>query len=327
MSDNILISLNNITKRYGNFTAVKGLTLQVKPGEIVGFLGPNGAGKSTTMKIITGYISPTSGQVLVTGSPVTPNSTLTREKIGYLPENAPLYDDMMVDEYLDFIGRVRHLSGQNFKERKSLVIERCGLQTVLGKEIGTLSKGYRQRVGLAQAIIHDPPILILDEPTSGLDPNQIVDIRQLIKELGREKTVLLSTHILPEVQATCNRVLIINNGQLVADDSPEKLVRARGGQLLEIGLVKEDGTAADVDKARQLLRKISGLEEIQDLAGEKGAVRFSMVEKEAGARIALFKEVAAAGLALVELVPRQLSLEDTFRQLTLAENEGEINNE
>lgn len=215
-----MIEIKNLTKKFGQNLVLDNISFSVGKGEILGFLGPNGAGKSTTMKIITSFWTPTSGQVLIHGLNTAENSLLTRKNIGYLPETVPLYDDMKVFEYLKFIAEIRGLDKSKIKNRIKEVILICGLNKVLRKPIEELSKGYRQRVGLAQAIMHEPDILILDEPTTGLDPNQIVEIRDLIKTIGREKTVIFSTHILSEVSATCDRVIIINNGRLVGEGRP-----------------------------------------------------------------------------------------------------------
>ncbi len=215
------IEVTNLTKYYGEQSAVNNITFEVKKGEIVGFLGPNGAGKSTTMKIITGFIPATSGEVKVCGLPVSVDTLETRRLIGYLPENNPLYTDMYVKEYLAFVANIYKV--KNVKDRVAEMIKAVGLEIEQNKKIGALSKGYRQRVGLAQAIIHDPEVLILDEPTSGLDPNQLVEIRELIKKIGKEKTVMLSTHIMQEVEAICDRVVIINRGEIVADGKPNEL--------------------------------------------------------------------------------------------------------
>lgn len=210
------IEVKNLFKYYGEQAAVKDISFNVKNGEIVGFLGPNGAGKSTTMKVITGYISASAGEVKVCGMPVSVDSLDTRQLIGYLPEHNPLYLDMYVKEYLAFVANIYKIDHVN--DRVTDMIKKVGLEVEQNKKIGALSKGYRQRVGLAQAIIHDPKVLILDEPTSGLDPNQLVEIRELIKSIGKEKTVMLSTHIMQEVEAICDRVVIINKGEIVADD-------------------------------------------------------------------------------------------------------------
>ena len=215
------IEVKNLFKYYGDQAAVKDISFNVKDGEIVGFLGPNGAGKSTTMKVITGYISASEGDVKVCGLPVSVDSLNTRQLIGYLPENNPLYLDMYVKEYLAFVANIYKVS--EVKDRVSDMIKKVGLEVEQNKKIGALSKGYRQRVGLAQAIIHDPKVLILDEPTSGLDPNQLVEIRELIRSIGKEKTVMLSTHIMQEVEAICDRIVIIKRGEIVADDKAGNL--------------------------------------------------------------------------------------------------------
>ena len=214
------IIVTNLTKSYGSVKAVDDISFEVHHGEIVGFLGPNGAGKTTTMRMLTSFLSPTSGSVSIEGKDIKEFSLETRKLIGYLPEQNPLYHDMNVMDYLEFTARLQGVPKTNTAKKVREMIGVCGLSTVKHMDIGQLSKGYRQRVGLAQAMIHDPKILIMDEPTSGLDPNQIVEIRNLIRQLGREKTVILSTHILPEVQATCNRVLIISHGKIVADGTP-----------------------------------------------------------------------------------------------------------
>lgn len=215
------IEVRNVFKYYGEQAAVKGISFSVKSGEIVGFLGPNGAGKSTTMKMITGFIPATSGEILVSGMPVGTDQLNPKQKIGYLPENNPLYLDMYVREYLDFVAGIYKLS--NRSERVDLMIDTLGLEIEQNKKIGALSKGFRQRVGLAQAMIHDPEVLILDEPTSGLDPNQLVEIRELIKSIGKEKTLMLSTHIMQEAEAICDRVVILSKGEIVADTPTQRL--------------------------------------------------------------------------------------------------------
>ncbi len=225
-----MIQAENITKYYGRTCAVDHLSFEVGEGEILGFLGPNGAGKSTTMKILTGFFWPHEGTATVAGADIRTQSKRVRQMIGYLQENAPLYPEMEVEDYLSFVGRMRGLSGRNLGSRIAKVAGICGLEEVAWKPIRHLSKGYRQRVGLAQAMIHDPPILILDEPTSGLDPNQIVEIREKIREVGRKKTVILCTHILPEVQLLCNRILILNRGKLVACGTADELIQKACGE-------------------------------------------------------------------------------------------------
>src|SRR6185369_6452816 len=239
-----IVEARVLRKDYGATRAVEDISFKVSRGEVVGFLGPNGAGKSTTMKMLTGYLRPTSGSAVVGGIDVAEDPRAAKRLIGYLPENAPLYDDMMVVDFLNFVSDLREVEVPVRQRRLHEICGRCGLMDVLGKNIGQLSKGYRQRVGLAQAMVHDPDVLILDEPTSGLDPNQIVEIRGLIQELGREKTVILSTHILPEVQASCGRIIIVNKGKLVADDTPDMLTGAEAGASVVRLVVKgRNGTA------------------------------------------------------------------------------------
>lgn len=226
------IEVINLTKNYGKQNAIDNISFSLKPGEIVGFLGPNGAGKSTTMKIITGFIAPTNGVVMVASNNVQQEPLLTKQITGYLPEHNPLYLDMFVKEFLHFTGKLYGLGGDQLKIGINDIIEKCGLTNEQGKKIGQLSKGYRQRVGLAQALLHDPQVLILDEPTTGLDPNQILEIRELIKKVSTNKTILFSTHIMQEVEALCNRVIIINKGKLISDTTLDEL-RKDGNSLEE----------------------------------------------------------------------------------------------
>src|SRR5947207_12534994 len=239
MSD-LMIEVEGLTKNYGLTRAVDKVSFSVRRGEVLGFLGPNGAGKSTTMKILTCFLAPTAGRAMVAGHDVFDDSLEVRKRIGYLPEDTPIYRDMTVVEYLQFAAAMRGMERDKVGGRIKEIGGRCGLSNVAGKLVGELSKGYRQRLGLAQAMLHDPDILILDEPTSGLDPNQIVEIRQLIKELGQEKTVILSTHILPEVQATCSRVVIISDGRLVADGRPDDLVAREHANTFRILLERSE---------------------------------------------------------------------------------------
>lgn len=227
------ISVNGLTKQYGSQLAVSQISFDIKPGEIVGFLGPNGAGKTTTMKILTGYLKPTSGKVFVDGYSLETEAMKAKKSLGYLPEHNPLYLDMYVREFLSLIGKLYGMSGKSLKNRQDEIIELCGLELEQFKKIGQLSKGYRQRVGLAQALIHDPSTLILDEPTTGLDPNQILEIRQLIKNIAGNKTILFSSHIMQEIEALCDRVIIIRKGQIVSDTSLGEL-RTHGSSLEEV---------------------------------------------------------------------------------------------
>lgn len=317
-----IVEARSLRKNYGETQAVQDVTFEVSRGEVVGFLGPNGAGKSTTMKMLTGYLRPTDGAAVVGGVPVAEDPLRAQQQVGYLPENAPLYDDMMVYDFLQFVGTVRGVRADSLRERLRVVCERCGLSDVLGKDIGQLSKGYRQRVGLAQALIHDPDVLILDEPTSGLDPNQIVEIRSLIRELGRDKTVLLSTHILPEVQASCSRVIIISQGRLVADDSPEALAEGKSGAVVRLVLASRDGAAVDAPGARATLGQVAGVASVEESAGE-GEGTIGLLIRTGGSedpRAGLFQAIADGGLVLLEMHRERASLEDTFRNLTRKEH-------
>ena len=301
------IQITNLSKHYGQQRAVDTITFQVSPGEIVGFLGPNGAGKSTTMKIATGYLSPGGGTVLVNGHDVQTDPMAVRRSVGYLPEHNPLYLDLYVKEYLRFAGELHSLGGAMLTSRIAEVIEQVGLGNEQGKRIGQLSKGYRQRVGLAQAFLHNPPVLILDEPTTGLDPNQLADIRQVIKTVGRDKTVLFSTHIMQEVEALCDRVIIINKGKIVAD-SP--LAQLRGQTAQHLTLIAEfehdlpDATA---------LGTLPGVLSVDHLG--VGQYRLTATP-DADLRAHIFRLAADRGLILVGLRQQETSLEGIFKELT-----------
>lgn len=316
-----IVEARSLKKNYGETQAVRDVTFGVRRGEVVGLLGPNGAGKSTTMKMLTGYLRPTEGGAVVGGISVDVDPLGAQQKIGYLPENAPLYDDMMVYDFLRFVGTVRGVTGVDLAKRLRVVCERCGLVDVVGKDIGQLSKGYRQRVGLAQALIHDPDVLILDEPTSGLDPNQIVEIRSLIRELGRDKTVLLSTHILPEVQASCSRVIIISQGELVADDTPSALVDGSAGAVVRMVIAPLPGARLDASEIERRLATVAGVGSVEGAAGEGGdSVGFLIrASGDADPRAGLARTIAEAGVALLEMHRERASLEETFRSLTRKE--------
>ncbi|MEW5739475.1 MAG: ATP-binding cassette domain-containing protein [Myxococcota bacterium] len=313
-----MIQIEGLVKRYGTTEALKGLSFDVPRGQVVGFLGPNGAGKSTTMRILAGSLKPTAGKAKVAGIDVVEDPVEARRRIGYLPENNPLYEDMMVAEYLRYVADVRGLSPAERKPRLTRAVEACGLTTVLGKDIGQLSRGFRQRVGLAQAILHEPDLLILDEPTAGLDPNQIVEIRHLIRELGREKTVILSTHILPEVQSTCSRVLIITDGKLVADDTPEHLTAAaEGGGVLHVVLAARHGQLLELSKVKGLLAGMPGVTGVDEAESDgPGTLGFRVRFSGDDVRRTLFEVCVQNDLALLEVRRTQVSLEDTFRKLT-----------
>jgi len=313
---NAMIRIERLTKRYGTTEALKGLSFEVPRGQVVGFLGPNGAGKSTTMRILAGYLTPSGGTAQVGGIDVQADRVQARRLIGYLPENNPLYEEMMVVDYLQFIAEVRRVDRSVWRARLAQAVERCGLSTVLGKDIGQLSKGFRQRVGLAAAILHDPALLILDEPTTGLDPNQIVEIRALIKELGREKTVILSTHILSEVQSTCSRVLIINDGRLVADDTPERLTSSGEGNLV-VQVASRTGAPLDAASLSAQLRAVPGVNGVEAVPTDgPGAASFQVRFGADDPRRAIFDWVVNNGLVLLEMHRTHVSLEDTFRKLT-----------
>ncbi|SEL06018.1 ABC-2 type transport system ATP-binding protein [Stigmatella aurantiaca] len=311
-----MIRIEGLTKSYGNALALRGVSFQVPRGQVVGFLGPNGAGKSTTMKILSGFVTPTSGTAHINGIDVVEDSVVSRRLIGYLPENNPLYEEMMVLDYLEFAADVRGVPRIRRKERIRSAVERCGLGSVLGKDIQQLSKGYRQRVGIAQAILHEPDLLILDEPTSGLDPNQIVEIRNLIRDLGREKTVLLSTHILSEVQSTCSRVLIISDGRVVADDSPEQLSTAQGGTVTVV-LASRSGAALEPGQVRTVLEAVPGVTRVEPGEAEgSGTLGFRLRYGQEDIRRALFEASVRHDLCLLEVKRQHVSLEETFRKLT-----------
>ncbi|RPI05106.1 MAG: ATP-binding cassette domain-containing protein [Ignavibacteriae bacterium] len=313
------IAVRNLTKLYGSEKAVNDISFDVKTGEILGFLGPNGAGKTTTMKIITCYMPPTSGKVEVEGLDISEHSFEVRKKIGYLPEMNPLYLDMNVVEYLDYSARLHGLNNALLRSRLKEMIDVCGIADVRHKDIGELSKGFRQRVGLAQAMIHDPEVLILDEPTSGLDPNQIVEIRNLIRQLGRAKTVVLSTHILSEVQATCDRVIIINEGSIVADGTLEQLQQDfRGSEKisLEIKASTANAMTAMVPKFKEMAHVDS-----VEYGGQDGDLhKFSILtEKGFDIREEIFRRAVSEGWVLIEMSRKATSLEEVFRKLTTAD--------
>ena len=319
-----IVETRSLRKDFGPTRAVEDISFKVSRGEVVGFLGPNGAGKSTTMKMLTGYLRPTSGSALVAGIDVAQDPLAAKRLIGYLPENAPLYDDMMVVDFLNFVADLRGVTGAARQERLREIGRRCGLMEVLGKNIGQLSKGYRQRVGLAQAMVHDPDLLILDEPTSGLDPNQIVEIRGLIKELGREKTVILSTHILPEVQASCGHIIIMNKGKLIADDAPEVLAGAEGRAVIRLIVKRRNGTPLSEGDVRTALSSVPGVAAIEPADGEgDGTLGFRV--RSAGAldpREGIFQAAVEGRFVLLDLHRERVSLEETFRELTLGPGGG-----
>jgi ABC-2 type transport system ATP-binding protein len=308
------IKVKNLTKYYGDYLAVDDISFEAKKGEILGFLGPNGAGKSTTMKIITTYLPPTSGKVEVNGFDVEEKSLDVRKKLGYLPELNPLYYDMTPVEYLDFIAALDGIPNGEIKKKREEMIRVCGLETMRTKDIGTLSKGYKQRVGLAQAMINNPDVLILDEPTSGLDPNQIIEIRNLIKKLGKEKTVVLSTHILSEVTATCNRVIIINKGKIVADGTPEELQAKSKGQSMITLEVKNNCDKNALSGSLKDIRNVNKVEFVKDTGD---SFIFNIYgEKGHDLREVISNKVSQNKAVVLSMQAKISSLEDIFRELT-----------
>lgn len=307
-----MIEVRDLTKRFARHTAVENISFSVGHGEIVGFLGPNGAGKTTTMRMLTGYLPPSSGSIEVAGFDVFRQSLKARRKIGYMPENVPLYDDMRVREYLKFRGKLKGLGTRELRQRVNEVIDLCGLEPVRRKMIRVLSKGYRQRVGLADALVHDPDLLILDEPTNGLDPNQIRQIRELIKRLGESHTILLSTHILSEVEMTCGRVIIIDGGKIRAQDTPKALVenmRAAGKVLLEVCAdpAVVSGAISRLDHVKRVIHEDRG----------EGWGQFEvLVDSGTDARERIHELASQHGWPLRSLYRRESTLEDVFVELT-----------
>lgn len=311
-----LLALDSVTKRYGQVTAVDCVSFSIDRGQVVGFLGPNGAGKSTTMRMITQYHEPDGGSILFDGVPLAEAGREAKRRVGYLPENNPLYTDMLVAEYLRFVGRLRELNGADLARGTDEAVVATGIEGVFHRPIGELSKGYRQRVGLAAAILHRPDLLVLDEPTEGLDPNQRVEIRRLIGHLGRDRTVLLSTHILSEVQTTCSRLLIINRGKLAADGPMDELLTRAGGQV-HIA-VEVEGAGAE-----ERLRALPGVVSATAVPGEDGAAGRQRIRLTASSsndlRPEIFRLATQSGWTLYELHQESGSLEDLFRELTARE--------
>jgi ABC-2 type transport system ATP-binding protein len=307
-----MIEVERLTKYYGPTLAVSDVSFEVQKGEVLGFLGPNGAGKTTTMRVITGYIPPSEGKVRVAGFDVSEDPLEAKRHTGYLPELPPVYPDMAVREYLEFVGRIKGVARRDLKRRVDEVSARCAIQDVGHRQIGKLSKGYRQRVGLAQALIHNPDVLILDEPTAGLDPKQIIETRELIKNLAGQHTVVLSTHILPEAAKTCQRVVVINAGKVVAVGAPDELTRRLQGY--ETILLTVEGPAAEVmDK----LQRVSGVNWVEPRDSSDGRVTFEVhSEKGKDVRAELARMVVESRWNLFELKTSGMSLEDIFLKLT-----------
>jgi ABC-2 type transport system ATP-binding protein len=306
----VMIEAQGLTKRYGPQRALDNATFNVSRGEIVGFLGPNGAGKSTTMKILTCFIAPTEGSARVAGCDIWSDPIGVRRAIGYLPESTPLYTEMLVAEYLEFMGNMRGLSGPTLQNRIKRVVEETQLESVYAKEIRQLSKGFKQRVGLAQALIHEPPILILDEPLSGLDPNQMTDIRDLIREIGRSRTIIFSTHNLSEIALSCTRAICIANGRLVFDATPQELESRKPLRGYSVTLADTDGRS----KAQAVFGGISGVSSVQ--LKDDGTIDVLVMDgRDVRAEIA--RAASAAGLTIIELVTLRPNLYEIFRELTL----------
>jgi ABC-2 type transport system ATP-binding protein len=307
-----VIEVQHLTKRYGAFTAVDDVSFRVERGEILGFLGPNGAGKTTTMRVLTGYMPPTEGKAIVAGFDVFEQPIEAKRRTGYLPETPPLYPDMTVRDYLDFVAKIKGVPRHERKTRVETAMERTRVADMARRHCGKLSKGYRQRVGLAQALLHNPDVLILDEPTAGLDPKQIIETRELIKALAGDHTIILSTHILPEVSQTCQRVVIINRGRVVAVDTPDNLTaRLRGSEAMYLEV---DALGGDVASA---LERVPGVTRVAQAAA-RGPITGFEIESETGRDVR--RELAAAivtrGWGLLELRPMRMSLEEIFLSLT-----------
>jgi ABC-2 type transport system ATP-binding protein len=312
-----MIHVHELTKTYGMTHALRGISFEVQRGEIIGFLGPNGAGKSTTMKILTGYLLPTSGRATIDGLDVVERSLEVRRRIGYLPESTPLYTEMRVDDYLRFAAEIRGVAGRGLRAAIDRVVDMCNLESVVGKNIVELSKGYKQRVGLAQAMVHDPDVVILDEPTSGLDPNQIVEVRNLIKRLAERHTIILSTHYLQEVEASCTRVIIVSQGRIVANDTHERLCERVPSSTL-LARIK-----APPEPARRQLAELLHGASIEAVAQQEGSTTWRLsgvASRDTGVEEGIAHLVVKNGWGLVELTRQRATLEDVFRALTLEES-------
>ena len=309
-----MISVHSLSKYYDGFCAVDNIDLQVNQGEIVGLLGPNGAGKTTTLRILTGYLRPSSGTVRIKDMSLDQNLTSIKKSIGYLPESAPLYRNMLVYDYLRYAGRVRNMSDQNLNQRLQDLVGQCGLRQIMHKPIGELSRGLKQRVGLAHALLHDPEILILDEPTSGLDPNQILEIRSLIKNLGHDKTIILSTHILSEAEATCDRMVIIHQGRIAADGSPDSLKQGAAGGEIKLTLA-----GSGLEQAAALLSQIPGVQNVHPASEPMpDSLELTMsTDPKTDPRADIYRAVKTTDWDILELTGQTRSLETIFKELTL----------
>ncbi len=311
-----MISVKNLTKYYGDFQALKGISFEIKSGEIVGILGPNGAGKSTTLRILTCYFNPTSGDAIIDGKSILDEENNVKKIIGYLPESAPLYNDMCVFDYLVYMADIQELERSKLNERLHYVVNVCGLKEVISKPIGELSKGYKQRVGLAGAIIHDPKILILDEPTNGLDPNQIVEIRELIKELGKEKTVLVSTHILSEVEATCSRAIIINKGNIIADDTPENLSLNFGNNDKSSTIKISIKTNDNIESVKEKLLSVSNIYKVEIEDNFNNIKELTIYSNSEEPRDEIYRFIKSTDWIIYEMTRVKENLETVFHTLT-----------
>ncbi|HPI92139.1 MAG TPA: ATP-binding cassette domain-containing protein [Deltaproteobacteria bacterium] len=309
-----MIHVEKLTKYYGELCAVDGIDLDIRKGEITGLLGPNGAGKTTTMRMLTGYLEPSSGSISIEDFSTADNMLAIKKLMGYLPESAPLYHNMLVYDYLDYVARIRGLQGKIKEERIRSMAGLCGLSGIMHKPIGELSKGLRQRVGLAHAMIDDPEILVLDEPTSGLDPNQIVEIRDIIRSIGKDKTIILSTHILSEAEATCDRIVIIDRGRIVADGSTEMLKMGAGGERTVHVTIK----GPSFTQVQELLAGRSGIARIEeDAAGSPGELRLRCSSSgTSDLREEIYRAIHGTDWILLELHQEGKSLEKIFRELT-----------
>ncbi len=309
-----MIEVQNVTRYFGRVMAVDNISFQVAKGEILGFLGPNAAGKTTTMRILTTYMPATSGTAKVAGYDVHDQSMQVRKRIGYLPENPPLYQEMRVADYLDFVAKIKGVDTSRRKRAVEESMDKVGIETVKKRVIKTLSKGFKQRVGLAQALVHNPDVLILDEPTVGLDPKQIIEVRQLIKNLAGNHTIILSTHILPEVSMTCERVVIINKGKVVAEDTPDNLTRKlAGGQRMHVQV------AGPMDAVKHSLEQITGVTKVKALGNDKSLMLSVESKPDVEIRPLLAKTIIDKGWQLYEMKPEGMSLEDVFLHLTTRE--------
>ena len=311
-----MISVKNLTKYYGDFQALKGISFEIKSGEIVGILGPNGAGKSTTLRILTCYFNPTSGDAIIDGKSILDEENNVKKIIGYLPESAPLYNDMCVFDYLVYMADIQELERSKLDERLHYVVNVCGLKEVISKPIGELSKGYKQRVGLAGAIIHDPKILILDEPTNGLDPNQIVEIRELIKELGKEKTVLVSTHILSEVEDTCSRAIIINKGNIIADDTPENLSLNFGNNDKSSTIKISIKTNDNIESVKEKLLSVSDIYKVEIEDNFNNIKELTIYSNSEEPRDEIYRFIKSTDWIIYEMTRVKENLETVFHTLT-----------